>query len=445
MAKPPTTLEQLTPEQLNDMKAAMKAYNATMKRDGYGRAHAKAGGEMGINGEWYEGGKFLPENEVTMPSFNLSSPKYAMVAPATRGKSARGYSPIWDMIRQFARCPYEVDEATGQVKVDRSLGAMTYSESTMLYEVNNNVACNTGVSPKILLGDDEAAREQYFVDLGERAFPKHVYTEEEKANIINHLRTEYDKELAKARADIDVRTHLLALWKQGNDYVSDLYMVALQKAALEKNGIPPTKKALYYFQFINRFGQAKKTETERMDADKFDPVRLQESFAASHDGCANVRIACAGEVYPVKWRDVPAPIYNALPQITLLGDDTDYEAIKSKEIEKRKAQDGGAMEKGKFSNLQVVCTAARRDNGYYGDVWKYKFKTADGKLLHWTSSNNQGIGIGDSMELSGTCKGSSEFQGSTYNFVSRCTASNYKKAEAQELVKRTEETTVDLA
>ena len=221
-------------------------------------------------------------------------------------------------------------------------------------------------------------------------------------------------------------------------------MVALRKAALEKNGIPPTKNALYYFQFINRFGQAKKTETARMDADKFDPVRLQESFAASHDGYANVRIAIAGEVYPVNWQDVPAPIYNALPKITLLGDSTDYEAVKAKEIEKRKAKDAGAMEKGKFSALKVVCTGSRRSEGYYGTTYKYKFKTEDGKMLHWTASRDQNIGVGDTMELSGTCKGSNAFEGTTYNFVTRCTADNYKRAE-QKLVSRTDDNTADLA
>ena len=28
-----------------------------------GQTRAKAGGELGINGEWYEGGKFLPNRE----------------------------------------------------------------------------------------------------------------------------------------------------------------------------------------------------------------------------------------------------------------------------------------------------------------------------------------------------------------------------------------------
>lgn len=444
MAKTPATLEQLTPEQLNDMKTAMKALNATMKRDGYGRAHAKAGGEVGINGEWYEGGKFLPENEVTLPSFRLSSPKYAMVAPATRGKSARGYLHIWENIRNYARCPYDVDDSTGEVKVDRSLGAMTYSEKNLLYDVKNNVACNTGYNPDILLGDDEESRERWFARAGDQCCPKHVYTAEEKENSIRFCRQEFEKTLAKQRAELDVKTHLLALWKQGADYVSDLYMTALYKAALAKNGITPKKKSIYYLLYIDVFGRAKKTEPKRVDSATFDPMRVQSEFASRHSDVTNVSVADAGEVYEVRYNDVPAPIYDALPNITLLEDSTDYEAVKAKEIEKRRAKDAGAMEKGKFSALKVVCTSSRRSDGYYGTTYKYKFKTEDGKMLHWTASRDQNIGIGDTMELSGTCKGSNLFEGTTYNFVSRCTADNFKRAE-QKLVSRTDENTADLA
>lgn len=348
------------------------------------------------------------------------------------------------MIRNYAHCPYDVDKKTGAIKVDRSLGAMTYTEKNLAYNAGNQVACNCGLSPSILLGDDEEAREQWFVDSGNQCFPKQVYSAEKKAQMIEFCRKEFDKEMRLHRARLDVKMHLLALWKQGIDYVSDLYMIAAQKASLEKNGISPTKKTSYCFQFINSVGRAKRTEGDTIDSDKFNPEALVASFQRCHERATNVRIGVMGEIYNCDYRAIPAPIWESLPNITLLSDDTDHKAVKEQEIAKRKAVDGGAMEKGKFSALHVICTGVCKADGYYGKVWKYKFSTDDGKLLHWTSSNNQGIDIGDTMDLSGTCKGSKLFEGTTYNFVSRCSVNNFKKT-AQNRVSRTDENTADLA
>jgi hypothetical protein len=64
----------------------------------YTQQRAQKGGEVGTNGEFYEGGKFLPSTKRPKGEARRNRPRKVMIAPYTWVESRDGFRPIFDIV-----------------------------------------------------------------------------------------------------------------------------------------------------------------------------------------------------------------------------------------------------------------------------------------------------------------------------------------------------------
>ena len=81
---------------------------------------ARAGGERGVNGEWYEGGKFLPSTHAPKraPASRRRGPRRAMVEPGVFAEVPDGKQAIYQQIRAFV-----MNDSVGDLHIMRHLDA----------------------------------------------------------------------------------------------------------------------------------------------------------------------------------------------------------------------------------------------------------------------------------------------------------------------------------